>query len=265
MAKLKGMPVFTGSMGHLSAYTMRGVDGIILREKGGPRKEQIKKSPRFEMTRYRNEEWRGSMKGVRLVNLAMQGVRHLYDYSCNSTLSTLCRSIQDDDNINKLGCRSVLFSQSSFKLEGFGLNMYHPFDSVLKHPLQYEIDAGAGTALVELPDIIPGLHLMNPMKQPLYRILFVLGAVADVVYDAERKMYRPAADVINYRAIVQTAWHTSNEKTGSQQLPLAINNWQPQAGVSLVLSAGVEFGQPVAGGEIRFTKYAGAGKVLRVV
>jgi hypothetical protein len=265
MAKLKGLPGYTGSMGGVSAYRMRGVDGIVLREKGGPRKEQIKKDRRFTITRLRNEEWAGSMKGVRFLNLAMHGVRHLGDYNYTGALSKLCRFIQDDDTTSVLGRRSVLFSQSGYKLEGFGLNMYHPFDSVLKHPLQYTMDAAAGTALVELPDIIPGIHLNNPMKQPLYRIVFVLGVIPDIIYDSARKMYRPVADVSNRRAIVQTAWHTSNEKTESQQLSLAINNWQQQPGVSLVLSAGVEFGQPAAGGEIKFTKYAGAGKVLRVV
>lgn len=265
MAKLKGLLTYTGSMGGLSAYQMRGVDGIVLREKGGPTKEQVKKSSRFAMTRLRNEEWAGNMKAVQQMNLAMQGMRHLGDYNYTGALSKLCRRIQDEDRTQVLGRRSVLFSQSGYIVEGFGLNMYHPFDSVLKHPLQYEIEKAAGTAVIELPEIIPGIHLSNPMKQPLYRLVFVLGTVADIIYDANKNSYGPVAEMTGWSAVVQTDWQSSNEKTTTQQLELAIHNWQPQPGFSLVLSAGVEFGQPAAGGDIQFTKYAGAGKVLRVV
>lgn len=41
MAKIKHNPAFTGSPGTVSAYTMQGVEGIVLRRKGGPSKEQI--------------------------------------------------------------------------------------------------------------------------------------------------------------------------------------------------------------------------------
>jgi hypothetical protein len=265
MATLKGMPAYTGSMGGLSAYKMRGVDRIVLREKGGPTKNQIKKDRSFAITRRRNEEWKGSAMGVARINLALHGVRHLYDYNYTSDLMSVCRSIQDDDSISELGRRSVLFSQSHFKLEGFGLNSYHPFDIVLRHPLQYEMDKNVGTALIELPDIIPGIHLINPMKQPFYRIVFVLGAIADIIYDEGRKMYRPAADMTHCRAIAYTAWRISKEKCEAQPLQLALENWQLQPGVSLVLSAGVEFGQPSHGGTIQFTKYAGAAKILKLV
>jgi hypothetical protein len=127
------------------------------------------------------------------------------------------------------------------------------------------MDATAGTALIELPDIIPGIHLINPMKQPFYRIVFVLGGLADIIYDEQRKMYRPAADMTQGRAIAQTDWCISKEKCQAQPLQLAINNWQLQQGVSLMLSAGVEFGQPSHGGTIQFTKYAGAAKILKLV
>jgi hypothetical protein len=264
MAILKGVLAYTGSMGGLSAYRMRGVDHIVLREKGGPRKVQVKNHPNFDLTRRNNEEWKACMSAVSSVNLSLHGTRHLADYNYTGALSSVCKSIQADDGLREKGRRAILFSQSPYKLEGFGLNKYNPFDTVLKHPLQYELDAATGTALVELPDIIPGIHLINPMKQPFYRIVFVLGCIADIIYDEQRKMYRPVTNVANGRNLARTDWYTSKEKCGAQPLSLALNNWQLQAGVSLILSAGVEFGQPLQGGEIQFTKYAGAAKILKL-
>jgi hypothetical protein len=265
MATLKGMPAYTGSMGGVSAYKMRGVSQIVLREKGGPTRQQVKTGAQFTITRKRNEEWKGTMLAVKNINLAMHGVRHLADYNSTGALSKICRAVQDEDKTpGSFGKRSLLFSQYGYKLEGYGLNMYHPFDGVLKYPLQPVLNKELGMARIQLPEIIPGIHLSNPLKQPFYRLVFVLGVVADIVFDERRNAYCPVADVVNDRCVVQTEWSISTEATIAQTLELSMADWQLQAGISLVLSAGVEYGQPASGGIIKFTKYAGAGKVVRV-
>jgi len=57
MAKLISGLSFTGSLSNLSAYKMRGHDGIIVRTKGGPSKEKIKESPSFLVTGCNNMEF----------------------------------------------------------------------------------------------------------------------------------------------------------------------------------------------------------------
>jgi hypothetical protein len=57
MATIYGLPGYTGSLGELSAYRLRGTDRIIIRRKSGPSKKQIKQNHRFEMTRRSNENW----------------------------------------------------------------------------------------------------------------------------------------------------------------------------------------------------------------
>lgn len=51
MATLEGGIEFTGSVGMLSAYRMKGSDKIILRKKGGPKKKQVLTSQKFKRTR----------------------------------------------------------------------------------------------------------------------------------------------------------------------------------------------------------------------
>lgn len=264
MAILRGMPAFTGSIGGLSAYKMRGVDRIILREKGGPTRQQLKQGKQFLNTRLRNEEWKGVSKAVSLLGQALHGVRHLYDHSYSGRLSGVCHSIKEEDTRQPLGRRSLLFSAGGYKLEGFGLNTYHPFDTVLKYPLQYSINAAEGTATVEYADIIPAIHLSNPMKQPYCRLVFVLATVPDIVYDAGRKEYRPVQEPGNGRCLVQTPWQVSKAVIPGQQWQLALADWQRLPGLSLLLAAGVEYGQPQHNGPVQFTKYAGAAKVLKM-
>ncbi|MBK6937171.1 MAG: hypothetical protein IPH18_10090 [Chitinophagaceae bacterium] len=118
MAQLTGLPAFTGSMGGLSAYKMRGVDRIVLREKGGPTKQQIKNSPAYDMTRRRNTEWAGCMQMVKQVNRAIHPVRHLYGSNYSGRLAAVCKSILEEDNTGELGKRSVMVSEAGISWKG---------------------------------------------------------------------------------------------------------------------------------------------------
>ena len=57
MAKLISGLSFTGTLSNMSAYKMRGHDGIILRTKGGPSKQNIKDWPSFLVTGCNNMEF----------------------------------------------------------------------------------------------------------------------------------------------------------------------------------------------------------------
>ena len=59
MAIVKGTVVMTGGFGNASFYTRRGSDKVIVRTKGGPSKQKIKTSPRFESVRLQQKEWKG--------------------------------------------------------------------------------------------------------------------------------------------------------------------------------------------------------------
>lgn len=70
MAQITQGLAFTGSISNLSAYKMRGSDKIILRTKGGPSKNMIKKSPRFEITRRLNVEFGGRATATKWIRNA---------------------------------------------------------------------------------------------------------------------------------------------------------------------------------------------------
>ena len=265
MAQLKGLPALTGSLSGLSAYKMRGIDGIVVRMKGNPTKQQIKKNPAYDNTRRRNMEWRGIMQMLKQVNRAIHPVRHLYDYNCTGSLSAVCKSILEEDTAGEFGKRSVLVSMAGYKLEGFTLNKYHPFDSVLRHPLNFSVNRKNGTAIINLPELEPGLQLTNPMQQPLYRLVFVLGMVSDIVFDESKNEYFPVQEVWNRRTAGSTPWYTAGENCAAQTIELSLPDYSEEETVRLILATGVEYGKPVAGGNIRYTRYAGAAKLIKVV
>jgi hypothetical protein len=265
MAKLTGGFTFKGSLGEISAYRMRGTDFTILRHKGGPPKERIKRHPNFEQTRRNNEEWKGCVLAVKSLIRAVYGVKHLADYNYAASLQALCKSIQSADTIQEKGKRSISFSQQQHRLEGFGFNREHFFETLLRNPLQFSVDKTAGTATVEIPQLIPGINFHNPKKEPHYRLIFMLGIVPDIVYDESNKLYLPVSNDLPHPAIAKTPWHCWKEGSGPQTLQVNLQNLIPAEGLTLVLAAGAEFGRPYTITEIRPVKYAGTARILKVV
>jgi hypothetical protein len=117
---------------------------------------------------------------------------------------------------------------------------------------------------VDLPLIEPGINLRNPKQQPLYRFVFVLAAVADIVYNEERNMYMPMLVKLPVSQTVTTEWHSWKQKSATQVLSLALQNWTNPAGCTLILAAGIEFGVPLSNTEVQLVKYAGTAKIMRM-
>lgn len=266
MATLAGGLAYTGSLGSLSAYRMQGVDRIVIRTKGGASREKIRNHPDFERTRENNQEWKACTMATRMVREAILPIRQLADYNYAGPLTAVCKSIQKDESTSENGKRAVLFSQSRHKLEGFGLNKYTSFDSILSHPLQYEIDRPGGTATIQVPEIIPGINLQNPRKQAMFRFIFTLARLSDIVFREDRKEFMPVTNFHpNSFKVEYTPWYTYEGGCKAQAVSLSLNNWQEQPDMSLLFAAGVDFGQPVSATEVKTTKYAGAAKVLKLV
>src|SRR3989337_1041067 len=99
MALLESDIQFTGPLGNLSAYRMRGVDKIIVRKKGGASKKRIKNDPEFERTRENNTEFSGRAAGVRWVMRALMPLRRVADYNLCGPINKLMKHVQDEDDV----------------------------------------------------------------------------------------------------------------------------------------------------------------------
>lgn len=264
MAIIKDGIQFTGSLGNMSAYTMKGSDKIILRMKGGASKNKIKRSSTFKLTRQNNTEFSGCAKAASSIRMALMPVRHMADYNFTPVLNALAKHVQLLDNVNKRGERAVLFSQHRYLLDGFHLNRQHTFDSVVRHSLPCDIDRKTGSAVVQLPNLLPRLNLALPWQYPLFRFVAGLGVVADKMYT--NGVYKDVTGKKSlYPVSVETDWHPVLQPFTRQRLELNFENMPAlDETKTLLLSIGIEMGTPVTNAYITPVKYAGCAKVLRV-
>ncbi|SFD98528.1 hypothetical protein SAMN05518672_10440 [Chitinophaga sp. CF118] len=260
MAILKGGLDFTGPVGNMSSYKRRDMEGTIVRMKGGASKKKIKTSPAFVRTRENNSDFTSYTKAGAKVRWALTYVRHLADYNFTYTLNQLCSIIQKEDKTSIRGQRAILLSQHRDMLEGFSLNRKNTFDNVIRHPLKCSVDRATGSAVVQVPKLLPGINIFLPWKAPLFRFVISLEAIGDTEYDYPNLSFKDSDSTLP----VYSAWHPSSEACEGESFEIKLNKGKPEDLMTMIVSVGIEMGMPLSNTVVNVVKYAGCAKILAV-
>jgi hypothetical protein len=263
MAKLAGTILFTGTIGELTAYKRHDSDAVIVRQKGGPTKKQIKYGRRFGMVRRNMAEFGGRARATRWLREATRPVHLSGDTKFTSRIGQLMKSIQVNDTVSELGERGIPFSKFPKLFEGFNFNRYNSLDAIIRNPLHYTIVKETLTATVSLPALLPGVNFNMPFTHPFSRITLALGLLPDLEFGQHE--YQP----IGYKephpllAEAETDWFPSLEGMPARDILLQLPVAKAPAIYTLVLSAGIITGKVTGmNNGINLVKYAGAAKIL---
>lgn len=255
---------FTGSIGNVSAYTVGESQQVYIRSKGGPSKNRIKNDPAFELVRKNNSEFSVCTQLTRSVKRAMFPIRKFGDYNYSPIINGIMRFMIQRDTNYELGKRGALFSSHGAILEGFDLNKYHLFTSVIRPSILYKIDYNNGSATVELPALLKDVHFFPDWPQPLFRMVATLGVLNDWHHDG--RQYTQVAPLPNIPcAYAPTNWHSAAQPYAGETLTLQLGElWQPAPSRSLMLSIGLEMATPVTNQLIKPTHKKSCAKILKV-
>ena len=268
MATVKGPFEFTGSIKGVSFYTQRGSDKVIMRSKGGPSKEKIARSPKFEKLRLNQQEWTGCVKMSRAMITSFYELKRLADFNVSAAFNGIAKSIQKTDTENPLGKRAILFSKYRQSLDSYQLNRKYPFTSTLRINPQWKIDRENLQGEITLPRIHTGTQLVNFPNLPYFRILVTLGSLSDMQVSGTRNEYSPVNEDLHELSCHWTSpWYSTEAIVDEQQMSLCIGEELQSKltdDVTLVLGIGVEFGKVGFDGNPVEVKYAGCGIVLGV-
>jgi len=264
MAKMNGDFSFTGRLGNLSAYRMKGVEQVVLRTIGGPKKGKIKRNPSCAGILRNATEFGGPAKAAKSIRNALFPVLHLTNRHLQSSFTELAKEVQKMDTVSQKGERNVWLSQHGEVLEGFDFHTKTPFSSIIPQTPVASISRDTISASVQLPALLPGINFFVPGTFGLFRCVVVLGVMHDLLYRPQG--YQPAPyQGLLYPVSVYTDWLPTSMPFAGQQMELSIAD-NPVLGESdtLVLAAGVEFGTPVTSTFIKPLPHAGAAKILAV-
>lgn len=267
MGKIEQGVEFTGSVGNLTAYRMRGVDGIVVRMKGGASKTRIKNDREFRHTRQLNAEFGGRSAASKGIMRMLYPLKALADYNIAGPLNALLRPIQLEDPKNNKGERSIMLSENPGLLEGFSLNRKVVFESIVRAPLTFTVLRETMSAEVNIPALMPDINFKPQGKHPLYSFDAVLGLVPDLFFspDGYKPSHKKYADENLGFVLERSEWFPSMSGSEATKLALKFNFVPPDDHFILMLSIGIRFGYPVSGNVVEQVKYAGAAKVVRVI
>jgi hypothetical protein len=272
MGKLEPQGGYTGSVGKISVYKVRGSDKPIVRTKGGPTKRMIKTRDSFAATRRNNMEFGGRARVASQVQKILRPLKYLGDYNMAGPLNALLRPVQALDTESEHGERNVLLSKDPGLLQGFNLNRRTPFETIITNPLQYTISKEKLTASITIPKLIPGVNFFLPQSYAWYRFMVVFGIVGDVFFNANG--YRSIMDrwsSLGLSMLQITDW--LNVAPQSPAVTVTFDFNEVKEGVldltgennfSCLLGIGIAFGTMLKG-EVEMVKYVGGGKILAMV
>ena len=263
MAKLEGNFEFTGSLGGVTAYRMKGCDHIVLRRTAGPSKNQVKNGSNFVRTRENYQEFGGVAKAAKHFRQALSWLHRLADFNFQPKLNKVTKAIQRNDQISGRGKRNILYSQNYEMLKGFDLNKYHQFDSIVRKPVTCTINSETCAAVVTIPSLQRGINLNLPWPTPQFRFIVSLGVCDDLLFQEgeyrEHNMSDPQAST------VETAWQRADAPYAGEALTIQL----PYPGLlqdqsSLVVAIGIEFDMShrVFGNERAQRSLSGSAKIL---
>jgi hypothetical protein len=267
MGILSNNLTFTGSLGNLSAYTMRGHDGIILRSKGGASKSRIKNAPSFEPTRRLNREWKGVTQVAALIRAGLYALRPLADYNVSGPLNALVKKIQVLDRDNPAGQRSILLSQHPEFIGGFNFNRKSLFDSVIRQPVPAGLDRSTGIFDFRTPSLQPSVNFFPHPFYAYFRMVLTAAAVSDhIAFEDKKKGYTQKASFLPQYEALYTDWIQANKpRPGTDYQIQPLTKALPGPDMLLIAAGGIQYGVLAADGSIQPAPNAGAAKILLVV
>lgn len=253
-----------GNIDGLSFYTMKGVEGTIVRRSSGHTKEKKNKDPKLRNFKLAGDDFAGRACMSKYLIGALTHQRPMADYNISGPLIALMKPVQELDSVSDFGVRNVRLTAYPHIIKGFSLNKNHTLDSVIRFPVTGTIDRETLSAKVQFPELVPGINFAPPVKQPYYAFRISLAVVPDVIYNLGRYTATHPDYLTNGVWSVDSSWFSLQE--GSQALDMEVNIVvpPPDTNFTLMLAAGIMYGELKALDRIGQVKHAGSAKVLEV-
>jgi len=243
MAEIEGPIRFNGSLGDVSCYYNSVLKKWIVRKKGGPHKEHIKKSRVFKITRLNMTEFKACGKWCHLLR---EGLIELDDFNWGLYMSgvvQLAKTIQLMDEISPNGTRNIESSKYKSLLTDINFNDLHPFDKVVrKHP-EVISDETRMSVTVNIPQLYAGRELIWRNDYTHYRFALTIVQLSDYICYPKTEKNGPAhPNLEDTRKVVFSEWIKKTASPADNSLSLSFaENEIPPADSTVMVALGIEF------------------------
>jgi hypothetical protein len=200
MAKQTGLLKYSGNLGGISHYKMKGVKGDLAKIANGPSKEQIAKDPKFKRTRENNSEFGASAKAGKNMRVGLASViKNFADPQVVGRITKVFKEI-NLEGVGVRGRRPINISLNKEYLIGFEFDKSTAFNTVFTAPYSFTENADRNESTLTVPPFVPLDYINPPAGATHFRILNGISILSDVRFNDATRVYEvvdPELDTLN--------------------------------------------------------------------
>jgi hypothetical protein len=256
MARQKGHVKYTGTLGDVRHFKIKGQQGYFAGLVGGPTDTQVKTAPEFQRTRENMNEFGGCAKAGKSVRVALSEVLNgMTDPQATGRLTSIMKKINLEDGTEARGVRKVEISTQRTYLYNFGFDKNISFASVVYVPYAATHTVDRLAANLTTVAVNPTNALNAPAGATHFRFINAIGVISDFVYNDTTKTYEPSNTALNEMSnTTYGAYSPLNAPYAGEALDVSLPAGTVMtADVSVLHCLGIEFFQEVNGNYYKFS------------
>jgi hypothetical protein len=192
MARQTGLTRYSGTMGGVRHFKIKGLAGDYAGMVGGPSGDQIATAPEFARTRENMNEFGGCASAGKSIRTGLsQVIRQMSDPQMTGRLTGVLKKINLEDQTEARGYRAILISQEREYLIGFAFDKNVSLEGVFTAPYTLSHTAARDAASFTVPAFNPANLVNAPAGATHFRLINAIAVVSDFAYNDQTGTYEP--------------------------------------------------------------------------
>ncbi len=248
MAKQTGLVRYTGTMGGVRHFKIKGLQGDFAGIAGGPSAEQIKNDPAFIRTRENMKEFGGCASVAKTVRIGLASIlKQMADSRIAGRMTAIMKKIQLEDTANPRGQRAITVTASTSTLEGLDYNKNISLAGVFNAPYTLTSTVARDSATFTIPAFNPGNYITAPSGATHFRLVNAINVVSDWKYNPSTTEYEATDPTLSELNDVQYSGYLDLSAVTANTVITTTLPGSPTmtATVSVMNNIGIEFYQAV--------------------
>ncbi len=190
MAKQTGLLRYSGSMGGVRHFKIKGLEGDFAGLNGGPTAEQIKNDDAFVRTRENMKEFGACASAAKSIRIGLaQLMRQMADSRLAGRLTALMKEVQLSDTTSPRGERSILISNAIGSSIELNYNKNLSLSGIFNAPYTLTSAPTRDSATFTIPAFNPANLINAPAGATHFRLVNAINVVSDWTYDSVSGTY----------------------------------------------------------------------------
>lgn len=248
MARQTGLVKYSGTIGGVRHFKIKGLEGDFAGMAGEPTAGQIYTDPAFVRTRENMNEFGGSATAAKSVRVALsQIIQQFADPRLTGRLTAIMKQINREDQSEARGKRAIEISTQRQYLVGLEFNGNLSLSDLFNAPYTLTHSVARDSATLTIPAFNPANLVNAPAGATHFRVVSAIAVVSDWVYNHNTSKYEPSDPDLNKLSNVKyTGYlHLNTATTATVVTATLPGTPTTTATVSVLSCVGIEFYQQV--------------------